>query len=290
QVASLLKAKHKYKEVTGNDYAPPPQEKKPKPTPKDAAPSTSGPSKNASKKADKASKKAASKKAPSKNAKSPPPAGTPPAASTSAAPPLRAVGRSTPSMYLNSDGPGPLKCVTAAKFFGVKVEAADINPAGELSRASGCALAAGGSVIFGSNAICRYFSYKGTSSSTKGKGADLGAVEEWLEWEAVTLAPAERLLAASEQGGGSAPPEALAALKHLEGKMTGTWLIEGGAPSLADLVVGVTAQAAIAWLGSGKAASAFPKVQSYLQRFEKIEACTQAASDLGTFTKASQRP
>ena len=34
QVASLLKAKQKYKEVTGNDYAPPPQEKKPKPTPK----------------------------------------------------------------------------------------------------------------------------------------------------------------------------------------------------------------------------------------------------------------
>lgn len=27
-------AKKQYKEVTGNDYAPPPQEKKPKPTPK----------------------------------------------------------------------------------------------------------------------------------------------------------------------------------------------------------------------------------------------------------------
>lgn len=34
QVANLLKAKQNYKEVTGKDYAPPPQEKKPKPTPK----------------------------------------------------------------------------------------------------------------------------------------------------------------------------------------------------------------------------------------------------------------
>lgn len=98
---------------------------------------------------------------------------------------------------------------------------------GDFSITSGCALAAGGSRIFGANAICRYFSYKGKSSSPKGKSADPGAVEEWLEWEAVTLAPAERLLAAAEQGGGAAPPEALAALKHLEGKMTGMWLIEG---------------------------------------------------------------
>lgn len=52
-----------------------------------------------------------------------------------------------------------------------------------------------------------------------------------MEWEAVTLAPAERLLAAAGQGGGSAPPEALAALKHLEGKMTATWLIEGVRPN-----------------------------------------------------------
>lgn len=97
----------------------------------DAAPSSSGPSKTAEKKADKAAKKAASKKAASKNAKSPHPAGTPPAASVSVAPLVREVVRSTPAMYLDSDGPGPLKCVTAAKFFGVKVEAADFNPAGE---------------------------------------------------------------------------------------------------------------------------------------------------------------
>lgn len=34
QVAKLLKAKQQYKELTGNDYAPPPPEKKAKPTPK----------------------------------------------------------------------------------------------------------------------------------------------------------------------------------------------------------------------------------------------------------------
>lgn len=98
---------------------------------------------------------------------------------------------------------------------------------GDLSIASGCALAAGGSVIFGANAICRYFSYKGNSSSAKGKAADPGAVEAWLEWEAVTLAPAERLLAAAKQAGGSTPPEGLAALKHLEGKITEMWLVDG---------------------------------------------------------------
>ena len=54
--------------------------------------------------------------------------------------------------------------------------------------------------------------------------------------------------------------------------------------------MGVTAQAVIARLGSGEATSAFPKIQSYLQRFEKVEACIQAASDIGAFTKASQRP
>lgn len=52
-------------------------------------------------------------------------------------------------------------------------------------------------------------------------------------------------------------------------------------------MVGVTAKAAIAELGGGEAASAFPKVQSYLQRFEKIEVCTLAAGDVGAFTKAS---
>lgn len=70
-----------------------------------------------------------------------------------------------------------------------------------------------------------------------------------------------------------------------------TWAMQWqGAPSLADLVVGVTAQAAVARLGSDEAASAFPKTQSYLQRFEKVEACIQAASDVGAFTKASQPP
>jgi len=103
--------------------------RKPLATAQEAAvptPST-GPSKNAAKKAEKAAKKAAAK-----SAKSAPPAGSPPVAS--AAPPaaVKAVlARSLPNVYLNGDGPGPLKCLTAAKFFGVEVEAADINPAGE---------------------------------------------------------------------------------------------------------------------------------------------------------------
>lgn len=82
-------------------------------------------------------------------------------------------------------------------------------------------------MIFGSNAVCRYFYYKGVSSSPKGAGDRTGAVEEWLDWEAVTLAPAERLLAASSEAGGSVPTEALEALKHLEEKLTETWLLEG---------------------------------------------------------------
>lgn len=83
-------------------------------------------------------------------------------------------------------------------------------------------------MIFGSNAVCRYFSYKGVSSSPKGVAADLsGAVEEWLDWEAVTFAPAERLLAASKEAGGAVPTETLAALKHLEERLTGTWLLVG---------------------------------------------------------------
>lgn len=52
-------------------------------------------------------------------------------------------------------------------------------------------------------------------------------MEAWLEWEAVTLAPAERQLAAAHQAGGSAPREGLAALKHLEGKITEMWLVDG---------------------------------------------------------------
>ena len=97
-----------------------------------------------------------------------------------------------------------------------------------MSSASGCAVSTGSSVIFGSNAVCRYFSYKGVPPSAKGVAADPnGAVEEWLDWEAVTLAPAERLLAASKEAGGSVPTETLEALKHLEQELTGTWLLEG---------------------------------------------------------------
>lgn len=92
-------------------------------------PSSSGPSKNAAKKAEKAAKKAAAK-----GAKSAPVAGS--CVSPAAAPASAASRSSLPSMYLGSDGPGPLKCLTAAKFFGVEVEAADTNPAGEGKRYS----------------------------------------------------------------------------------------------------------------------------------------------------------
>ncbi|CAN0057646.1 unnamed protein product, partial [Sphacelaria rigidula] len=42
-------------------------------------------------------------------------------------------------------------------------------------------------LIFGPNAICRYFSYRGRSKS------DSAAAEEWLEWEASALAPTEKV-------------------------------------------------------------------------------------------------
>lgn len=94
----------------------------------EAAPTSSaGPSKNAAKKAEKAAKKAAAK-----NTKSAPPAGSPPVASAAPTAAVKAAaGPSLPSMYISSDGPGPLKCLTAAKFFGVEVQPADTNPAGE---------------------------------------------------------------------------------------------------------------------------------------------------------------
>ncbi|CAM9393416.1 unnamed protein product [Ectocarpus fasciculatus] len=192
-------------------------------------------------------------------------------------------------MYLGSDGPGPLKCLTAAKFFGVEVEAADTNPAGELSSASGCAVSTGESVIFGANAVCRYFSYKGKSWSPTGPTSDRAeAVEEWLDWETGALAPAERALAASQKAGGSVPTEALAALKHLEDRLTGTWLLEGDEPSLADIVVGVTAKAAITALGEAEATSTLAKVLAYAKRCGEMLACQQAASTIDAFTKASK--
>ncbi|CAN0385338.1 unnamed protein product [Pylaiella littoralis] len=314
EVAKLLKAKQQYKEVTGNDYAPPPPEKKAKPTPKPqagpveaaveaaAAPaSTAGPSKNAAKKAEKAAKKAAAKGAKSGAAASAGPSPAPSYPAPPAPPAMKAAeGPSLPSMYLSSAGPGPLKCLTAAKFFGVEVEAASVNPAGEVSSASGCAVSTEGSVIFGSNAVCRYFSYKGVSSSSSStqKGAaaaavaaaaqdPAGAAEEWLDWEVATLAPAERLLAAAKEAGGSVPAETVAALKHLEEKLTGKWLLDGDAPSLADIVVGVTVKAVMESLGGGEEASAFVKVQAYAQRVGEIDSCAQAAGAVGVFTQAS---
>lgn len=98
-----------------------------------AAPaSTAGPSKNAAKKAEKAAKKAAAKGAKSGAAASAGPSPAPSYPAPPAPPAMKAAeGPSLPSMYLSSAGPGPLKCLTAAKFFGVEVEAASVNPAGE---------------------------------------------------------------------------------------------------------------------------------------------------------------
>lgn len=92
------------------------------------APASAGPSKNAAKKAEKAAKKAAAK-----NAKPVPTAAasTPASTRVAPAPAPKAAASSAPSMYLSCDGPGPLKCVTAALFFGVTVDAAETNPAGE---------------------------------------------------------------------------------------------------------------------------------------------------------------
>lgn len=92
--------------------------------------SAAGPSKTATKKAEKAAKKAAAK-----SAKSATPAGSPPVASAAPAAAVKAAGGpSLPSMYLSAGGPGPLKCMTAAKFFSVEVQPADTNPAGERQR------------------------------------------------------------------------------------------------------------------------------------------------------------
>ena len=101
---------------------------------------------------------------------------------------------------------------------------------------SGCAVSAGGSLVFGSNAVCRYFSYKDSSSSSpKGTAAGFpGAVEEWLDWEAAKLAPAERLLAASSAAVDPLPLEVLEALEHLEEKLTGAWLLDGVRPSVSS--------------------------------------------------------
>lgn len=58
-------------------------------------------------------------------------------------------------------------------------------------------------------------------------------------------------------------------------------------PSLADIVVGVTAKAVVASLGEGGAASSFVKAKAYVQRVGELAACTQAASSMGAFTEAS---
>lgn len=58
-------------------------------------------------------------------------------------------------------------------------------------------------------------------------------------------------------------------------------------PSLADIVVGVTAKAVVLSLGESVTASSFAKVEAYVQRVGEIAACAQAASGIGAFTEAS---
>lgn len=59
------------------------------------------------------------------------------------------------------------------------------------------------------------------------------------------------------------------------------------APSLADIVVGVTAKAAVSSLGEGDAASAFDKTKEYVQRVGEIDACAHAANTISVFAEAS---
>lgn len=92
---------------------------------------------------------------------------------------------------------------------------------GDLSFASGCALSVGGSLIFGSSAICRYLSYS-VSSTT-----DSAAVEEWVEWEATALVRAEKAITEAKSTGNVVTPEALAPLKYLENKLIHAWLVGG---------------------------------------------------------------
>ncbi|CAM9949316.1 unnamed protein product, partial [Hapterophycus canaliculatus] len=249
------------------------------------SPPSAGPSKNAAKKAAKAANKAAAKggKGASASFASAPAAPTATVATITSGPSL-------PSMYLGGHGTGPLKCLAAAKFFGVDIKAADVNPAGELSSSSGCAISTGGSLIFGANPVCRYLCYKGVPSPKVSVAELDGAVEDWLDWEAVTLAPSERLLAASLRAGGPVPAETLDALEHVENKLTGTWLVQSDAPSLADIVVGITAKTMMASLedNDNEAASSFPKVQQYVQRVGEIDAYVQATEGVGAFKKATE--
>lgn len=59
------------------------------------------------------------------------------------------------------------------------------------------------------------------------------------------------------------------------------------APSLADIVVGVTAKAALSSLGEGETASSFGKTKAYVQQVVEIDACAQAAKAIGVFAEAS---
>ena len=59
------------------------------------------------------------------------------------------------------------------------------------------------------------------------------------------------------------------------------------APSLADIVVGVTARAIVASLGETKADPGFGKVRVYAQQVGELDACAKAAAALAVFTDVS---
>lgn len=97
---------------------------------------------------------------------------------------------------------------------------------GDLSFASSCVLAVEGSLVFGANAICRYFSYKSTSCCDARDPKSAAAAEQWLEWEARVLASLEKTIT-QEKKGADLPPEALAPFQYLEERLTTQWLLEG---------------------------------------------------------------
>lgn len=85
-------------------------------------------------------------------------------------------------------------------------------------------MAVGSTLIFSPNAICRYFSYAGKPGSLKGCETLPVDVEEWLEWEASTLAIAEQSIAEAGKAGSAPSSEVLAAFQYLEERLTGQWL------------------------------------------------------------------
>lgn len=100
--------------------------------PQDGSAVPAGPSKNALKKAAKLAKKAAKANGASKQLDIAEfPAATSSGTVTNMIVPPETTGLSGRSLFLDTEGPGPLKCLAAARLFGVSVDAAATSPAGE---------------------------------------------------------------------------------------------------------------------------------------------------------------